>query len=394
MVILRETTSRTDALALAEAWAAPKSFAFLPAKTSVDEDWVRSCLEALPAQLAEGHFALLTSGSTGQPKLVIGARQRAEELTRVLHGVQESEDVAETILTLPLSYCYAFVNQWLWSRVLGRRLVCTDGFADPGSLRIALARAEDAMLCLVGAQLPLLRSHFQGERFPGVTRLHFAGGPFPQGSLEELGGLFPSARVYNNYGCAEAMPRLTLRSAQDSPQASNVGAPIPGVQLKLGAEGELLFQSAYGALALQDREGLQEIALGSWLPSGDLAELEPDGSWRLLGRANQVFKRFGEKVALSSLLETVQGGGWQAEAQFYREADSMGEEGYVLLLSPAPQEAQMRTILRAFRAKHPRTHWPLRVESVERMPLLPSGKVHLSALPSLDAKVIHWRNRI
>jgi long-subunit acyl-CoA synthetase (AMP-forming) len=200
--------------------------------------------------------------------------------------------------------------------------------------------------------------------------------------------------VFNNYGCAEAMPRLTLRQAAASDQASNVGTAIDGVELRLGDEGELLFKSEYGAKALQDADGLREIGPGEWLPSGDLAQAEPDGSWRLLGRANEVFKRFGEKVSMARLLETVKGGGWQAEAQFYREQDAMGEEGYVLLLSPAPDEAEMRTILRSFRANYSRTHWPLRVESVEHMPQLPSGKINLTALGDLPGKKIHWRNRI
>ena len=394
MVILRETNSRDDAAALAKAWEESATFAFLPAKSTVGEDWVRASLAQLPSHLATDHFALLTSGSTGKPKLVIGARQRAEGLARVLHQVQDGDAVQEAILTLPLSYCYAFVNQWLWARVHGRRLVTGEGFGDPGRLREALSKADRAMLCMVGAQLPLLRSNFPDDVFPGVSRLHFAGGPFPQGSLKELYKQFPNAEVFNNYGCAEAMPRLTLRRAEDSEQASNVGRAIPGVRLKLGESGELLFQSEHGALALQDAAGLREIGADEWLPSGDLAEAGAGDSWQLLGRANQVFKRFGEKVALVSLLETVQAGGWQAEAQFYREADAMGEDGYVLLLSPAPADDQVRNILRAFRAKHPRTHWPLRVESVERMPQLANGKIDLTALADLPHKVIHWKNRI
>ena len=176
MVILRETTSQAAVSALASAWEQPQSFAYLPAKSSVDEGWVRRCLEQLPAHLAEGHFALLTSGSTGQPKLVVGERLRAEALARVLHGVQDSEPLQETILTLPLSYCYAFVNQWLWSRVAGRRLVGTAGFADPAALGQALEAAQEAMLCLVGAQLPLLRTNFGSRRFPGVRPPQRRGG--------------------------------------------------------------------------------------------------------------------------------------------------------------------------------------------------------------------------
>ena len=61
-----------------------------------------------------------------------------------------------TVVALPLTYSFAFVNQWLWARQLGRRLVPTPGLAAPAELGRALDGCRDAMLCLVGAQVPLL----------------------------------------------------------------------------------------------------------------------------------------------------------------------------------------------------------------------------------------------
>ena len=394
MRILRETSPEADVRALERAWSEPETFAFLPTKTTIPDAWAAEALAGLPEPMRVDHFALLTSGSTGHPKLIVGERRRAARLVEVLQEVQEGEPVAETVLALPLSYCYAFVNQWLWAHRLTRRLVPTAGFATPDLLGAALDGARDAMLCLVGAQLPLLARHFPGRVWPGVIRLHFAGGPFPQHELEELRRRFPAARIYNNYGCAEAMPRLTLRRAEDGHASTDVGRPLPAVELRATVEGEMQFRSPYGAVACYDQEhGLSMFAPSAWIPTGDFAARADDGHWELHGRADQVFKRYGEKIALGQILDTV-GAAWKGQAHFYREQDGMSEEGYVLVLSPEPAPADVRAVLAGFRSRHPRTHWPLRVEGIDDLPVLPNGKVDLETLPSQEGKTVHWRNPI
>ncbi len=394
MRILRERAVEESLLALDRAWSEEATFAFLSQKSTVDEGWVERALAALPEALRRGHFALSTSGSTGHPKLVLGARSRAEHLADVLHEIQEGEPVQETILALPLSYCYAFVNQWLWARRRARRLVATEGFGRPDRLLRALVDSERAMICLVAAQLPLFARHFAQEAFPGVLRVHFAGGPFPQRELEAVRRRFPHATIFNNYGCAEAMPRLALRRGEEGESPSDVGRPIPGVELATGPGGELLFRSPFGALACFEGGPSWRFFCGEeWIPTGDLGRLAPSGRFELQGRANQVFKRYGEKIALAQVLETV-GGCFGGQAQAYRERDRMAEEGYVLVLSPEPRAEELRAILSAFRALYPRAQWPLRIESSATLPCLPNGKLDVAALAQLPGKTIHWRNRI
>ena len=279
-----------------------------------------------------------------------------------------------------------------------RELVMTPGFARPDELLRILGAAEDAMLCLVGPQLQLFERYFGARAFPGVLRVHFAGGPFPAAEREALAARFPRARIFNNYGCAEAMPRLTLRAdeptdAAGGASAADIGRPLPGVELRLGPEGDLRFRSPYSAVAFFEQERLELPGEETWISTGDLAQQAPDGHWELLGRRDQVFKRYGEKVALGRLLETV-ARAFGGQGAFYRERDRMNEEGAVLVLAPRPTDEEVRAIQRALRAGHPRAHWPLRLESVERLPQLPNGKIDLSALASLEGKSVHWRNRV
>ena len=389
--ILVEDNSQEGADELGRHWAARQTFAYVSAKQAASA-WLAEALERLPVEYQQDHFCLLTSGSTGDPKLVIGRKQRSEKLAGVLHQAQESEPVRETIVTLPLAYCYAFVNQWLWSRVTGRRLVLTPGFAKPDVFRDSLRKADDAMLCLVGSQVSLLQV-FGKEAFPGVIRLHFAGGRFPQERIGMLREIFPNATIFNNYGCAEALPRLTLRRAEDADSAADIGRPIPGVELRTSETGDLLFLSEYGCVAQSTLRGFQPVAETEWIPSGDLARAGDNRHWHLLGRAGEVFKRYGEKIAIPQILSTVNDR-WQGQVSYYRERDGAGEDGYVLVLSPSPTTESLQQLLQAFRSKHPRTHWPLRIESLAAFPLLHNGKVNALAVQKGENKTLLWRQRI
>jgi acyl-CoA synthetase (AMP-forming)/AMP-acid ligase II len=379
--------------ALDDAWSAAPSVLVGGATGHGVVPFPADLTAVLPPALHRGHFALLTSGSTGTPRVVVGDRARTERLVEVLHEVQRSEAVRETVLALPVTYSYALVNQWVWARRFGRRLVVTEGFADPVRLRRALDAADDAMICLVGVHVPLLERYFAGVVFPGVVRVHFAGGRFPQEALPFLARMFPRAEVFNNYGCAEALPRLTVRAAGDADRAADIGRPLPGVELRSDDDGSLRFRSPYRAVGVVDDGSWQPFADEDWVPTGDLGHAEPNGHWVLDGRASEVFKRHGEKVSVPEVLTTVFAH-WSGQASAYREADRTGEDGFVLVLAPKADDAAVRGILAALRRAHPRAAWPLRIEGADRLPELATGKIDVQRLASLDGRETLWHQRI
>jgi acyl-coenzyme A synthetase/AMP-(fatty) acid ligase len=391
--ILFESEAKSDIHVLDAAWSSPETFAFVPDKLAISTDWINAALDSLPNHLKKNHFALLTSGSTGRPKLIVAERQRAESMAQFLDEVQLGAAATQTIVTLPLTYCYAFVNQWLWARVNNRKLILTEGFSDPNALTREFEHAQDAMLCLVGAQVPLLMSLMEKVRFPGIVRLHFAGGQFPQEHLDSIRDFFPNAMIFNNYGCAEAMPRLSVRLADATIPASNIGQPLPGIEFSTDTDGSLLFRSPFCASAFVEEDELTLTEQSAWIPTGDFGRMTDDGSFELQGRTREVFKRYGEKVSLSQLLATVQMS-WKGEAALFREKDGGGEDGCVLVLAPHPEDAESRLILRDFRKHHSRAQWPLRIEGSDHIPKLQNGKIDTSGLCALENKTIYWRQRI
>ncbi|MBI4815104.1 MAG: acyl--CoA ligase [Deltaproteobacteria bacterium] len=392
MKVLSEAGLGDELEELDRAWSSPETFAVIPAKSPISVATVNAWLESLPAPFVEGGFALLTSGSTGRPKLVVGMRARAELLAARIHEAQVAAAVSTAVLVLPLSYSYAFVNQWVWARAHRRKLIPTRGMADPERLVETLSSVRDAMLCLVGGHAPLLE--LLGSRvFEGITRLNFAGGPFPASRLGELTRRFPNARFFDNYGCTEAMPRLTVREMTcDSPLAV-LGDTLPGVELCLGENDELLFRSETSAVGFVDELGFHTLADGSFISTGDLARRTSTGRIELVGRAGEVFKRYGEKVSLPLLAESVRAA-WSRGMAFYRGADRAGESGAVLVLAPRPTDAEVRAVLREIRMRHSRPHWPLRIESVEALPTLANGKIDVRTLESASEKNVHWDQRL
>jgi acyl-CoA synthetase (AMP-forming)/AMP-acid ligase II len=386
--ILTDRDTDRDLNALDRAWDAPETFLYLAEKSGLDQTWLGAALANIPAEFHRDHFILLTSGSTGTPKLVVGQRTRAESLAAALHQAQAMDSVRETVLSLPLTYCFSFVNQWLWARLHSRVVIPTRGFADPLALRHAWIAAREAMICAVGTQAARIIELLADTPATGITRLHFAGGRFPQEHIASLSLVLPSSIVYNNYGCAEAMPRLTLRRADQGAESAQVGRPLSGIDLRVGAEGALEFRSPYAAVGFAHADGY--TAAPEWMESGDLAAPNPDGTWTLLGRKGDVFKRHGEKISLPVILEHVRSVFPGALA--YRDIDPAGEAGYALVLSPPPTNP--RDALLVFRERFARAHWPIRLETLPSIPLLPNGKPDISALPSCPDKVLIWKQHI
>lgn len=392
MLITHDSNIAADPEAFDRAWDQPETVVILPDKLS-DATWVQERLAQVDGDLRLGHFVLLTSGSSGRPKLVIGMKRRAEALATVLHQQAGNDSAERALIVLPLSYSFAFVNQWLWAKVNERARTISPGLKSPAKFRDHLNEPTTSMLCLVGAQVPVLLRHFEGGCFPQIKALHFAGGPFPQSRLPELKRMFPETAITNNYGCTEAMPRLTLRRADESDDAKNVGRALPGVVLRTDEIGKVRFRSPYAAVAHIDEGGLQRYAADHWLESGDLGEIDEEGYLHVRGRTGSVFKRYGEKVSLAALLQTTRQV-WPGNAEFYLDEDPTGEPGHVLVIDEPEQSPSYRAILKAMREHHPRAHWPIRIERLKQFPTLANGKPDMCSLKGIEKDGVLWRQRL
>lgn len=390
MEIIQDKRSLEFLRKLSDLWDRRQSFVLIPEKSPFRLDFLEDAIRTIPNSYSRDHFVLATSGTTGEPKLIIASMSRAEKLVHTLHGLQGNAGCEEAIASLPLSYSFSFVNQWLWSKIYSKPIRYVEGLSSPQEYLSVLEAANDSMLCMVGIQAPLLLDYAMGRSFPGVRRIHFAGGRFPQAHLSALEEMFPNASIYNNYGCAEAMPRLTLRKAVESSVSTNVGYPIDGVTLKCSDDGALLFRSPYRAVGVVEGRVFSQIDDIEWLPTGDVGCLNEEGECILSGRRSDVFKRHGEKISLLVITEFLSPVIKEGRFILYREVDLQNEEGFCIVLESGCTDGQKMDILRAFRKNFKRAHWPIRIERIDQIPMLPNGKPDLVEIKKATGKEMIW----
>ena len=292
------------------------------------EDWLTS-LPIQEAGAVEGltHETplqiLFTSGTTGDPKGIVlthgnvlasvgpieAASQPYLKYERLIHPLR-------ILHTLPLSHVFG-QTMGLWvphiykaelyfeSRLVAPRLVDTIR-----KERISVLAAVPRVLALLKthleATLPGLADRALGPggsakgvplwkrwwRFRDVHRafgikfwaLISGGGALP-GPLENFWNAVGLVLV-QGYGMTETTAIITLNHPFHVAQGT-IGKPLPGREVKLAPDGEVLVRGASISSATWSGGQLHERT-GEWLATGDLAETEASGELRFLGRKSEV----------------------------------------------------------------------------------------------------------
>lgn len=159
----------------------------------------------------------------------------------------------------------------------------------------ARGRVRDRALVALGRRTLLAPVRAKlGGRLRGIVCGSAPLDPATQRFIRLLG-----IEVYQGYGLTETTALCTLdREGQVRP--GFVGPALPGVELRLDDDGQLLTRGPHvvaGYWRGPDRP-LDSPAREGWWPTGDLAEQDAQGRWRILGRVDaQLALSTGHKVA-------------------------------------------------------------------------------------------------
>lgn len=322
-------------------------------------------------------MVLLTSGSTGEPKLLAVSEKNLVAGIRAIHMAQALADVSSTAIWLPLAYSYALINQLLWAVLFERRALMLPGLLDVPMSFARVQQESSAMVCMVAHQIRSLevREPEPSMSLNTVQVLNFAGEPFPTSAFPYIRKLFPAARIYNNYGCTEAMPRLAVCLVQSAGHpATLVGTPIESVKIRIADEspvGPIEFQGASTSCGVLRADGGME-AHSQWIASGDLGRIE-DGLLHVLGRYDQIVKAGGERFSLIEIEQAILTLG-------FTQAFVWQEHGHIQAVVSGEHMLSKEELTRQLRLCLPSAVWPARIVWIEQWPLLPSGKTDRTAL--------------
>jgi amino acid adenylation domain-containing protein len=342
---------------------------------------------------------IYTSGSTGEPKgVMLTHRNMLSAATSISTYLEVQED--EVILNfLPLAFDYG-LYQMIMAFRQGARLVLERSFSFPA--QVVKLMAEEGVTGLPGvppvfailAEMKTLQQH-DLSRIRYVTNTTAA---LPAKHVMALQGMFPGARIYSMYGLTECK-RCTYLPPADLPRKpGSVGIAIPNTEMWIVDDlGRRVPPNTVGQLVIRGAT----VMKGYWekpeatakrlkpgplpgeqvLHTGDYCKMDDDGYLYFVGRADDIFKSGGEKVAPKEI-----------EAALYeipgvREAavigvpdDILGQVAKACIVLEAGASVDEREVRRHCQQKLESHLVPKHIEFVADLPRTDTGKIRKASL--------------
>ncbi|MDQ2663157.1 MAG: long-chain fatty acid--CoA ligase [Candidatus Eremiobacteraeota bacterium] len=110
--------------------------------------------------------------------------------------------------------------------------------------------------------------------------------------------------IIEGYGPTECSPVITV-NRPDTNRYGTVGRPIPGVQIRLAPDGEVL---ASGPNVMRgyyrDAAGTDAVMQDGWYATGDIGDIDADGYLSITDRKKELFKTSGGKFVSPARVES------------------------------------------------------------------------------------------
>jgi acyl-CoA synthetase len=319
-----------------------------------------------------------TSGTTREPKGVVHSHRTIGCETRQLDYMFPKGGPPQ-ITGAPVGHFIGMLNAFLVPLLRDRPVNLVDVW-DPGE--VLLMMGEDRVGVGGGATyfLTSLLDH------PDFTREHLAlmpfaglgGSPVPVAVTERATRL--GIKVFRSYGSTEH-PSVTgcLLDEPERKRLTTDGRPLPGVELRLQADGEILTRGPDCCVGYTDPDLTAAVFDdGGWYRTGDVGVLDADGYLTITDRVSDIIIRGGENISAQEIEELMLGLEAVAEVSVVAAPDDrLGEHAAAVLRvrdgMRAPTLEEVRAHLAA--AGLARQKWPESLHEVSDFPRTPSGKV-------------------
>ncbi|HUP77348.1 MAG TPA: AMP-binding protein, partial [Pirellula sp.] len=254
-----------------------------------------------------------TSGTTGLPKGAM-LSHRNILLNAYYAGVgQRFTNQDRLCVPVPLYHCFGCVLGTLCSIVHGATMI----FPAENFQAAATLHAIEAERCTAVYGVPTMfiammeHADYPHRDLKSLRTGIMAGSPCPIELMKRVTSEMGASEMTIGYGQTEASPLITQTRADDSLElrVGTVGRPLPGIEVKVidpetGRElgdqqpGELCGRGHNVMLGYfnQPEKTCEAIDSDGWLHTGDLAEREPNGYFRITGRLKDLIIRGGENV--------------------------------------------------------------------------------------------------
>ncbi len=342
---------------------------------------------ATPADEAaddDGLLLIYTSGTTGVPKGAVLTHANCfwTNLSFDLATGLTGEDVA--LQVLPQFHCGGWNVQPLLTWWKGGKVVLERSF-EPA--RVLTLLEEKRVTTIMGVPaIYLFLSQEAGFADADLSSLRLAvvgGAPTPEELIrvwQERG-----VEIVQGYGLTEAAPNVLCLPPEDAiRKMGSAGKPYPFVEVRLGDGDELQVRGPNVFAGYWRNPDATTAALrDGWLRTGDAAEVDGEGCYRIRGRLKDMYISGGENVYPAEVEGVLHAHPSVADTAVVGVPDERwGESGVAFVVAKRPVSED--ALLAHCRERLAKFKVPKRVRFVDALPMSAMNKVLKDELRALE----------
>jgi fatty-acyl-CoA synthase len=317
-----------------------------------------------------------TSGTTGRPKgaLLTQANCFWTNLSfDLVAGVGEDDVVLQV---LPQYHVGGWNVQALLAWWKGARVVLERTF-DPGRcLRLIEEKRVTTMMGVPATYLFMSQDPaFEDADLTSLRSAVVGGAPMPESLLETWHAR--GIAVIQGYGLTEAAPNVLCLPPEDAVRKRGyAGKPYPLVDVRLSAEGELQVRgpNVFPGYWRNQQATREAFTADGWLRTGDIAERDEEGFYRIRGRLKDMYISGGENVYPAEVENVLSAHPAVADAAVVGVPDDQWGEAGVAFVVLAEQTSEDELIAHC-RARLAKFKVPRAVRVVDVLPRSAMNKV-------------------
>jgi acyl-CoA synthetase (AMP-forming)/AMP-acid ligase II len=358
----------------------PAATAFAP---MLDADPIAGPADVDPESPA---IIAFTSGTTRDPKGVVHSHRTIGCETRQLDYMFPRGGPPQ-VTGSPVGHFIGMVNAFLIPLLRDRPVHLIDVW-DPGEVLGLMGREGLGMSGGATYFLTSLLDHpdFTPEHLALMPFAGLGGSAVPIAVTERATKL--GITVFRSYGSTEH-PSITgcLLDDPEEKRLTTDGHVLPGVEIRLGADGEIMSRGPDCCVGYTD-PALTATAFDAdgWYRTGDIGVLDDDGYLTITDRISDIIIRGGENISAQEIEELMGGMEAVTEVAVVAEPDPrLGEHAAaVVSVRPGATVPTLEEVRRHLAgAGLARQKWPESVHGVTEFPRTASGKVQKFRLRQL-----------